>query len=487
MRPMDKEKGAKYMSKKGALLLGGLLFFCQAFFSQPALAEHQPAALAQRGIVEGFYGQPWSQKQRLDMLDFMGRQGLNLYVYAPKDDPYHREKWREAYPPAKLQQLQQLIDRAKARQIEFVFAVSPGLDVHLTGEAREEDLQALLAKLSVLYGKGVRQFAIFFDDIKNKDGQGQAAFLNAVDQRFIKQKPDVKPLFTVPTEYFSEDMWEPKGTIKPYSKNFAGALAKDIVVLYTGSGVVCEGVTEQNILAVEKLYRRPVAVWWNYPVNDYRQGKLALGPVHGVAAAAAKHMAAFLMNPMEKPELSKIALATGAEFAQAPFAYEEEKAWEKALGQQYGKLAPAMQVLAEHSQRMENTWAHTGRADAPLVRQHMDAFWQDVNKGQPASQAARLLTKDFAAMAKAAQELKRLPPNVWTEGHKQITLLGQLAQADQTALQLIQVKQAGQKARTILYRQQLLAQKAALPKEAVAVLSEKVALSFIYEALRYAK
>lgn len=472
------------MTKKRTLALLGLLFIWGAAFTQPTLTQAKTQTIAQRGVVEGFYGTPWTQDQRLAMLNFMGSQGLNMYVYAPKDDPYHREKWREAYPVKKMQQLQQLIDRAKQEKVEFVFALSPGLDVILTGAEGEKDLQALLKKFSALYDMGVRQFAIFFDDIKNKDGKGQAAFLNAVEERFIKIKPGVKPLYTVPTEYFSEDMWE-KGAVKPYSRDFAGLLAKNIRVMYTGNGVVCEGITEKNIKSVEKLYQRPLAVWWNYPVNDFRQGKLALGPIHGLTSEAAKHMEAFLMNPMIEPELSKIALTTGAAFARNPAGYQEDKVWQDTIRQQYGKLSPALTVLAKHSQRMENNWAHTGRPDAPLVRKHMDEFWQAVGKGEPATRQVNVLNQDFAAMGKAAKELHALPPKIWQESHKQVILLGKLAQADQTALQLAQAKATGRKAAAAKLHRQLLAQKAELSKEGEAVLSEKVGLAFIDEALKY--
>ena len=48
-----------------------------------------------RGIVEGFYGTPWNFDIRADLLNFCGEYNLNAYIYAPKDDPYHRDKWRE--------------------------------------------------------------------------------------------------------------------------------------------------------------------------------------------------------------------------------------------------------------------------------------------------------------------------------------------------------------------------------------------------------
>lgn len=55
-------------------------------------------ACAQRGVIEGFYGNPWSDADRKSQFDFYGKNKLNIYVYGPKDDPYHRTKWRENYP-----------------------------------------------------------------------------------------------------------------------------------------------------------------------------------------------------------------------------------------------------------------------------------------------------------------------------------------------------------------------------------------------------
>lgn len=52
-------------------------------------------ALQRRGSVEGFSGPPWSHAERLGLLGFARAVGLNEYVYAPKDDPFHRERWRD--------------------------------------------------------------------------------------------------------------------------------------------------------------------------------------------------------------------------------------------------------------------------------------------------------------------------------------------------------------------------------------------------------
>lgn len=49
------------------------------------------------GVVEGFYGRPWTTEQRKDLFQRMKKLGLNTYMYAPKDDFKHRAYWRELY------------------------------------------------------------------------------------------------------------------------------------------------------------------------------------------------------------------------------------------------------------------------------------------------------------------------------------------------------------------------------------------------------
>ena len=50
-----------------------------------------------RGFIEGYYGNPWSTEDRVNLMGWGGYYKLNAYVYAPKDDPKHNAKWRELY------------------------------------------------------------------------------------------------------------------------------------------------------------------------------------------------------------------------------------------------------------------------------------------------------------------------------------------------------------------------------------------------------
>ena len=114
------------------------------------------------GVIEGFYGCPWTRTQRLELFEWMSEWGLNTYVYAPKDELKARAAWRELYRGGELDDLRTLVSRCKERGIAFVYALSPGLDIRY---ADPQELQALQVKLEQLMGAGVDHFCVLFDDI----------------------------------------------------------------------------------------------------------------------------------------------------------------------------------------------------------------------------------------------------------------------------------------------------------------------------------
>ncbi|MBQ5663842.1 MAG: beta-N-acetylglucosaminidase domain-containing protein, partial [Bacteroidaceae bacterium] len=82
-----------------------------------------------RGMVEGYYGNPYSEEDRKSMFDFFGKQKMNTYIYGPKDDIYHRAKWREEYPVAEAEKLKEYVEVAKSNKVNFVWAIHPGNDI----------------------------------------------------------------------------------------------------------------------------------------------------------------------------------------------------------------------------------------------------------------------------------------------------------------------------------------------------------------------
>ncbi|SHK63991.1 hyaluronoglucosaminidase [Selenomonas ruminantium] len=421
-------------------------------------------AIPLRGIVEGFYGTPWSQGDRLDMLKFCHEHKLNAYIYAPKDDPYHRAKWREPYPTDKLVEMQALIAEAKKQQVKFIFAISPGLDIHFDGPQGEADKVAMEQKLTAMYELGVRDFAIFYDDIKNKDAKGQAEFLNWLNANFIAKHKDVSPLITVPTEYFRLDM-EADGQVKEYTRDFASTLDKDILVLYTGEKVVPDGLTDEDYARANELYGRQLGIWWNYPVSDYLESKLALGPIEKMPVKSA--IPAIFYNPMKHAELSKISLATGADYALNPAKYDAVRSWQKAIKAQYGKLAPDMEAFAEHSQHMVVSWAVIGPEDGLATRQLMDAYWQGADKA-----AGKKLLAELEKLEQSVVKLQQeLPANVLQECQPQLAQFQRILQADMLGIRVM----AGEKQQAEFH--QLLEDVKAHDKEAQ--VSEDTARAFL--------
>src|SRR6266487_3570323 len=115
------------------------------------------------GVVEGFYGCPWSKAQRRQLFSWMQSWGLNTYLYAPKDDLKHRAFWRELYDEPQARELAALIRDCQRHDLNFIYALAPGLDVDY---ASEKDAAALQQKAAQLLDLGCRQFALLFDDIE---------------------------------------------------------------------------------------------------------------------------------------------------------------------------------------------------------------------------------------------------------------------------------------------------------------------------------
>lgn len=449
-----------------------------------AVIKDEPT-MSVRGSIEGFYGTPWSHEDRLNQIEFYGDQKLNTYIYAPKDDVYHREQWRVPYPETEMKRMQELIDASKENKVDFVFSLSPGIDIKFDGADGEADYQALVKKCQSLYDMGVRSFAIFFDDIANKDGKKQAELLNRFNKEFIQAKGDIKPLITVPTEYDSNAMKISSGSTQ-YTKDFSGTLDKSIKVLWTGTAVVPEGIDVANAKDVKSMYGDRMGIWWNYPCTDYIEEKLALGPVYGLDKGLEKEVDFLVMNPMEHAELSKITLATGADYAWNTAAYDYEKSFETAVDELYGELAPYMYTFADHSSRLVAGWASTGRADAPALRELMDVTMKRVARGEDAAKEIEALNQEFDQMVLAADTLKaKLPKEELSHCSGNLDKLKALGENDKVALELFVEKNAADKdeEKVQALTNQLNQNMASL--RSGKLVSEQTALAFIKEVLDY--
>lgn len=283
---------------------------------------HDWPSVENRGVIEGFYGNPWSHEDRLRQFDFYGKQKMNTYVYGPKDDPYHRKHWREPYPEDEAAKLKELVECARKNKVQFVWAVHPGGDI----QWNLEDSMAVCNKLEAMYKLGVRSFAVFFDDISGEGSKGdkQAGLLNYVTDNFVRKHKDVEPLIMCPTQY--NKSWA-KGE---YLTTLGEMMYPEIRIMWTGNSVV--DMIEMNDMEwINGQIKRKAFIWLNYPVNDYCQSRLLMGKTYGNGLDINNMVSGFCANPMEYAEASKVSLYSIADYTWNMPQYDALSSWERSF------------------------------------------------------------------------------------------------------------------------------------------------------------
>lgn len=336
--------------------------------SLPEITVKDYPAVRYRGVVEGFYGTPWSHEARLRQLRFYGENKMNTYIYGPKNDPYHScPGWRKPYPEKESAQIRELVKVATENEVNFVWAIHPGQDI----KWNDEDRRLLIAKLESMYNLGVRSFAVFFDDISGEgtDPHRQADLLNYIDRHFVKAKPDVTPLVMCPTEY-NRSWSNPKGN---YLTTLGEKLDPSIQIMWTGDKVVAD-IKEESMAWINARIRRPAYIWWNFPVSDYVRDHLLLGPVYGNDTHIASAMSGFVTNPMEHAEASKIAIYGVADYAWNPGQYDAQQAWEAAIREVLPGAAGELQFFAAHNSDLGINGHNYRREESVEVKPVADRF-----------------------------------------------------------------------------------------------------------------
>lgn len=269
-----------------------------------------------RGVIEGFYGAAWTHEYRKDLFAFMGQNKMNAYIYAPKDDAKHRAQWRVLYTGKELARMTDLIESANENYVKFIYALSPGGDINL-GSGYEADFEKLMAKCQQMYDLGVRDFAIFLDDIPTLDAQGHGKLLSDFQTRFVMTHEDVSNLIAITTEYGDPFLTD-------YTNQIAPLIHKDVVLMWTGPGVIPESITNQSLKHIIKTYGRNVLIWWNYPVNDTLANHLFMGPCVNLETDLYKSITGLTANPMNQGYASMVPLFTTGDYLWNPEDYDPQ-------------------------------------------------------------------------------------------------------------------------------------------------------------------
>ena len=303
-----------------------------------------------RGYIEGFYGNTWEQTKRISVMKLMAANGMNTFFYAPKDDLYHREKWRELYPREDLLELKSLFETATDNFLDFNWAVGPGLTYKYTSDS---DFEKLISKFISLYDIGIRNFGLLLDDIPwefqyEDDAKAFAEIVDAhvylINKTYaaLKKVDPAINLTVCPTQYSGDENGY-------YISKFGSGIPSDVNVFWTGAEI-CSRV--QTVREADELLRatkhRPL-YWDNYPVNDCEMyHELHLGALIGRDKDLYNHCEGLISNVMEYAECSTIPLMTVADYLWNPVAYNPENSLQNAHKAILGDNAELFSYFADH-------------------------------------------------------------------------------------------------------------------------------------------
>lgn len=338
----------------------------------------------QLGIIEGFYGQPWSWEARAGTIAFLAPRGYSFYFYAPKADPFLRKRWQEDHPKDNAEQLRMLATKCRDLGVRFGVGLSPFEIWRDFGQATKD---ALARKLAFFAGIGVDDLAILFDDMKG-DMPALAARQVEIVHWIAAHAPTAK-LVVCPTYYSDDPLLDRFFGERPanYLEEFGTRLDPTIGIFWTGEEVCSKQISSGHIDRVANVLRRKPFLWDNYPVNDGKRMSqyLHLRGFTGRPASLASRIAGHAINPALQPVLSRIPALTLVESYAKADGYEYALAFANAAAQ---VARPELAVLIRQDislfqdsgldrlgTAVERLRGHYGAIDHPAAREIM--AWLD--------------------------------------------------------------------------------------------------------------
>lgn len=315
-----------------------------------------------RGVIEGFYGKAYTHEFRKELFSFMGENKMNAYIYAPKDDAKHRALWRELYSGDELETMRDLVASARQNYVKFIYAISPGGDIDLGG-GYAADFDKLMVKCQQMYDLGVRDFAIFLDDIESRDAVGHAKLLTDFQTKFVETHEGVSDLVAITAEYTDSFLTEYTDTIGPL-------IHEDVELMWTGPGVSPEKIAKPHLNKIIRKYGREVFIWWNYPVNDILVNNLYMGPCEGLMANLHESITGLVANPMNQGYASMVPLFTTADYLWNPETYDPDASLRMACE----ILAPDVCGPLENFISMTCSSPMNKYTDSPSLKTLLDAY-----------------------------------------------------------------------------------------------------------------
>ncbi|MCD4655374.1 beta-N-acetylglucosaminidase domain-containing protein [bacterium] len=275
------------------------------------------------GVIEGFYGRPWSWSNRLILLQQLHSIGLNTYMYAPKFDLNHRWKWKTPYPDSFINSFRELCGRGRKLGINIILSLSPGLSVSPV------DAELLAARFADLAETEPAGLALLMDDIPYS--KADAARQCKLVLHLHKILGNDFQMFFCPTAYSRWHMqnWD---KASDYLKIIGAEIPDSWQIFWTGNTVISKTINSSNLEDIRRILTRNPIIWDNFSADDYVPACSAFpGPLTNRSADLLQTTSGLLLNPSEIFSMSQIAVYSLSSWFHNPQTYVPEKAFEEAI------------------------------------------------------------------------------------------------------------------------------------------------------------
>lgn len=405
-----------------------------------------------RGVIEGFYGDPWSRQDRFDMMREIANLKYNLYVFGPKMDGYSNIAWPQPYPALELAHIEKLLNEAKRQHVRVCWEVHGGWPITFSSE---KDMELILQKFGDVAQRGVDCFLIGFDDIEKVMTQKDAAvydnypdaladFVKRLGERMKERWPDALLVF-VPHEYHTKDPGTTTDLVAVVSQ-----IQEFWRVAWTGTDIISRTISGSDVDEIAEIIGRTPLLGDNYPVNDYftqfkGEGYLHLGPITGRDKELLEKTPAVCFNTSVEAWASLPPLATIADYIWNPDGYDPDlSASHVALLYAGADGQEAMELMMQ-----TNYSPLLSENSAPELAQQVARFWAAHDNSDTVALeavAAELKAGFFAPFAEIPAALATaadVHPRILAEMQAHVDVTGLYGQAGSLMIDLLMAKSRG--------------------------------------------
>jgi len=380
-----------------------------------------------RGFIEGYYGNPWSNEDRAELMKFGGDYKLNTYFFAPKDDIYHNKKWRELYPPKELAEIKKLAQVGNETKNKYVYALHTFMHqpVRFDNEKNyQHDLDIIKAKFTQLLENDVRAFSILADDAGvPRQGPGTyVKLLKDVTKWLIEQKKNYPDLVTdvpfCPNDYMGNGS---SAQLREVNKS-----PNSVSIIMTGGriwGEVSEGFTSRFIQNIASTGHKGRAsyLWINWPCSDNSKQHLILGgnDIFLHPQVNPDNIQGIILNPMQQAEANKSALFAIADYSWNVWDSKQQadQNWHDSFKHmdhgtaEETKASTALRTIARHMINQNMDGRVRALQESLELAPKLDAFKKKLKAGRVTTQDTAALISEFQSLQRAAATYKKTAGN----------------------------------------------------------------------------